>query len=629
MPKIRILPDRVANQIAAGEVIERPAAVVKELVENSLDAGATRIEVEFNHGGRSFMRIEDNGCGMSRDDALLCLERHATSKIAEAEDLNSLASFGFRGEALPSVASVSRFTLQTREQTSESGTEVLVNGGRLIHVRDCGRPVGTRIEVAQLFHPVPARRKFLKTDQTEAAHIVQCVRLYALASPQVSFTLIEDGRVVFRSPECPRLLDRVGEIFGRQFMADLVPIEAQEGELTLRGLVGKPAAARPTRHELVTFINGRPVDSRTVNYALIESYHEHIAKGRYPMAFVFLGIDPASVDVNVHPAKREVRFRSEPQVRAFIIRSVLQRLRELGQSLSPLHQPQAVLPSAPSSLVLPGKAAEVLPRMTVPQTDAVPAPVVRPLPTVPVPAEGRYLTETGRISTGSSPAHPAVDPRFGSPSMPPAAGASVPAVTVAAPVPVPVLTSWRFVGLAQGGLALFDAPGGVVVMDRKAALERVWFERMLARHDGKGIAVQRLLLPGTVEFDPVSSALLKDKLSLVEAHGFEVAEFGRNCFRVEAVPDWMEPGEAVEFLRELTGALRDGRLQGRDARVWHEEFSRMAATRAARLPQRVSETEMMALVRELFSTRSPLTSPAGRPTYFELSQGELNRRLQK
>lgn len=628
MPKIRILPDRVANQIAAGEVIERPAAVVKELVENSLDAGATRIEVEFNHGGRSFMRIEDNGCGMSRDDALLCLERHATSKIAEAEDLNSLASFGFRGEALPSVASVSRFTLQTREATSESGTEVLVNGGRLIHVRDCGRPVGTRIEVAQLFHPVPARRKFLKTDQTEAAHIVQCVRLYALACPQVSFTLIEDGRVVFRSPECPRLLDRVGEIFGRQFMADLVPIEAQEGELTLRGLVGKPAAARPTRHELVTFINGRPVDSRTVNYALIESYHEHIAKGRYPMAFVFLGIDPASVDVNVHPAKREVRFRSEQQVRSFIIRSVLQRLRELGQSLSPLQQPLAGV-SPLSATGLRGEPVDTLvpPQVpaTTPPAPVAPAPVIRALPTAHVQGGGRFLTETGRISVESRPAPVAS-------ILAPGASALAPSASVALPVPAapaPVLTSWRFVGLAQGGLALFDAPGGVVVMDRKAALERVWFERMLARHDGAGIAVQRLLLPGTVEFDPVSSALLKDKLSLVEGHGFEVSEFGRNCFRVEAVPDWMEPGEAVEFLRELTGALREGRLQGRDTRVWHEEFSRMAATRAARLPQRVSETEMMALVRELFSTRSPLTSPAGRPTYFELSQGELSRRLQK
>ncbi len=205
MTKIRLLPDRVANQIAAGEVIERPAAVVKELVENALDAGATRIEVEFRHGGRALMRVEDNGTGMGRDDALLSLERHATSKIAEAADLDRLASYGFRGEALPSIASVSRFLLQTRAAGNEAGTEVLVNGGKMVHVRDCGRPVGTSIEVTHLFNSVPARRKFLKTDQTEAAHIAQCVRLYALACPGVAFTLVEDGRVSFRSPECATL----------------------------------------------------------------------------------------------------------------------------------------------------------------------------------------------------------------------------------------------------------------------------------------------------------------------------------------------------------------------------------------------------------------------------------------
>src|SRR3954469_6444562 len=236
MAKVRILPDGVANQIAAGEVIERPAAVVKELVENALDAGATRIEVEFRHGGRSLMRIEDNGHGMSRDDALLALERHATSKIVEAADLDRLASYGFRGEAWPSIASVSRFELQTREQGSEAGTEILVNGGKFVHVRDCGRPVGTRIEVTHLFNSVPARRKFLKTDQTEAAHIVQCVRLYALACPRTAFTLIEDGRVIFRSPQGTDLLERIVGIFGRQVAEGLVPIESVEQGMKLKGL---------------------------------------------------------------------------------------------------------------------------------------------------------------------------------------------------------------------------------------------------------------------------------------------------------------------------------------------------------------------------------------------------------
>src|SRR3954471_5988747 len=346
MAKVRILTDRVANQIAAGEVIERPAAVIKELVENALDAGATRIEVEFRHGGRSLMRVEDNGSGMSRDDALLSLERHATSKIEEAADLDRLTSYGFRGEALPSIASVSRFQLQTRETGSESGTEVVVNGGKLLHVRECGRPVGTRIEVTHLFNSVPARRKFLKTDQTEAAHIIHCVRLYALACPQTAFTLIEDGRVIFRSPECSTLADRVAEIFGRQVAESLVPLDCAEPGMKLSGLIGRPGVGRATRHEMIVFVNARPVDSRTLNYALIESYHESLPKGRYPLAFVFFECDPAAVDVNVHPAKREIRFRSEPQVRSFVIRSVLQRLRELAAPAAPLSVAANVPPSA-------------------------------------------------------------------------------------------------------------------------------------------------------------------------------------------------------------------------------------------------------------------------------------------
>ena len=339
MSKIRVLPDHVANQIAAGEVIERPAAVIKELVENSLDAGATRIAVEFREGGRGLMRVEDNGAGMSREDLLLALKPHATSKISEAADLDRLTTFGFRGEALPSIASVARCLLRSRTAESEAGAEVLVNGGAIVHVRDCGRPVGTSVEVAHLFHPVPARRKFLKSDATEAAHIVQCVRLYALAHPRVAFTLFEADREVFRSPECTTLRERVGEIFGRQLADLLVSIEVGEFGLRLHGLIGRPGASRATRHEMLTFVNGRPVDSRALNYALVEGYHESVPKGRYPLAFVFFECDPAAVDVNVHPAKREVRFRNENVVRSFVIRSLLQTWRDMGEALRPEAEP--------------------------------------------------------------------------------------------------------------------------------------------------------------------------------------------------------------------------------------------------------------------------------------------------
>ncbi len=293
MSTIRILAPTVANQIAAGEVVERPAAVIKELLENSLDAGARRVTVDFSRGGKAQMSVEDDGKGMTGDEALLSLERHATSKIQVAADLDRIATFGFRGEALPSIASVARFTMQTRPSSAPAGTEIAVNGGQLIHRRDHGMAPGTRIEITNLFHPVPARLKFLKSDETEAAHIVRLVRLYAIAHPEVGFLLREDGREIFRSPGDAPLLDRVREIWGRQVAEEvaIMPVFERPG-LRLSGLLGKPGVSRGTRQDLVTVVNGRPVDSRTMAFALTESYHTLIPKGRYPLAFVFLEIDP-------------------------------------------------------------------------------------------------------------------------------------------------------------------------------------------------------------------------------------------------------------------------------------------------------------------------------------------------
>ena len=590
MATIRILSDRVANQIAAGEVIERPAAVVKELVENALDAGATRIEVEFRHGGRALMRIEDNGHGMTRDDALLALERHATSKIAEAADLDRLHTFGFRGEALPSIASVARFELQTRPADRDAGTEILVNGGKFVHVRECGRPVGTRIEVTHLFNSVPARRKFLKTDQTEAAHIVQCVRLYALASPRVAFTLIEDGREIFRSPECTTLVERVEEIFGRQVADAVVPIESSESGLKLSGLIGRPGVGRATRHEMIVFVNGRPVDSRTLNYALIESYHESLPKGRYPLAFVFFDCDPAAVDVNVHPAKREVRFRSEPQVRSFVIRSVLQRLRELGGPIAPSTTAgPAILPSGLAPLVVPQAVRPAA------------APAVWPPPLV-----------RGTERPAMSPLAP-----------------PLPAAPTANPASKIQSLHWRFVGLAHGSYALFETEAGLVLLDRRAAHERVWFDRLVAQFSEGSVPSQRLLLPLPLELDPIAAALLLDCLKFLNGHGFELAEFGRNFFRVEGVPAWMEPADAEPFLRDVLGALRDGRLPEGNLALARAELARLAAAKAVRLPGSPGEVELRSLLGELFATPTPLTSPSGRPTFIEINHGELARRFQK
>lgn len=609
MPTIRILSDRVANQIAAGEVIERPAAVVKELVENSLDAGATRVEVEFSHGGRSLIRIEDNGCGMSKDDALMSLERHATSKLVETADLDRLGTFGFRGEAVPSIASVSRFELRTRREEDSAGTEILVNGGKLVHVRECGLAPGTRIVVSHLFNSVPARRKFLKSDATESAHIIQTVRLYALACPQTAFTLIEDGRVLFQSPICTTLADRVAEIFGRQLAADLLPVSTTDAGLRLSGLIGKPGVNRATRHEMLTFVNRRPVDSRTLNYAVIESYATSLAKGRYPVAVLFLDLDPAAVDVNVHPAKREVRFRSEGAVRGFVIRAVLQALREHG---APAPAPAAPAESLPGDPV----PAPVSPPTSgsAPPWPSVMAQPFRPYTAVPVRPAAAFVPPPPSRSSASPFSRPGSNPPM--PPRPPSAS------------PV-ALMGWRYLDTAHGDYALFESPGGMVVLDRRAAHERVWFERLQAQFAIGEIASQRLLFAVPIELDAIASALLLERLKFLHRHGLEVGEFGRNFFRIESVPVWLDPSDAEGFLRDVIGLMREGRLDDRRADLAREELARLAAQKAVRLPTSLGEGEAMALVVQLFACAQPHTSPTGRPTHFEISKGELSRRFQR
>lgn len=380
--------------------------------------------------------------------------------------------------------------------------------------------------------------------------------------------------------------------------------------MRLSGFIGRPGAGRATRHEMITFVNHRPVDSRTLNYALIESYHESLPKGRYPAAFVFLDIDPAAVDVNVHPAKREVRFRSEPAVRSFVIRAVLQRLRELVPAATPIVETPLVPPLASPLLPAPPARSPAL---------TPGGAIVRPV--------------LGGVSSSAHASAPRPAP--GAPSAPLSAS-PLPAVAPAPALPPPAtalardaIAAWRYVGRVHGMYALFETPAGMVVIDRRAAHERVWFERLQAEFKAGAVASQRLLLPVPVELDPVATALLLDRLAFLNAHGFEIGEFGRNFFRIEAVPAWMEPADAEPFLRDLLGAIREGRFPEGAVDLARDELARLAVAKAIRLPDAAGETDLRALVTQLFACRSPLTSPAGRPTQVELSLGELARRFQK
>lgn len=574
MSLIRLLPPTVANQIAAGEVVERPAAVVKELLENSLDAGATRVVIDFSRGGKAVIIIEDNGQGMTPEDAAMSLQRHATSKIRLASDLDRIATFGFRGEALPSIASVARFTLQTRPSSATSGWEIAVNAGRILHQREQGMAPGTRIEVANLFHPVPARLKFLKSDETEAAHIIRLVRLYAVSHPEVGFLLREEGREIFRSPGQVPLLERVRAIWGQQVAEEvtLMPLFESSG-MRLSGLLGKPGVSRGTRQDLVTVVNGRPVDSRTMAFALTESYHTLIPKGRYPLAFAFLEIDPAWVDVNVHPAKREVRFRDESRVRGFIIESVLSVLRSKGGD----GLPQSTVSSVPS-IEIP-----VAPSMATSVPPVSPSPIVSP-PTSP-------------ISPSSSTSPSAV--RLG----------------------------WKFLHRLRGDKALFETPTGLAILNISFAHQRVLYETILQQFSENKAASQPLLVSIHLELDPLPASVLKEKMEFLTMAGFSFEEYGRNFWRVVALPHWLKPEEALSFIRDLLGemARREGDF-GRPT-LAHDALAKMAVQRAYRKGDSMSEVELLALVQALFRTTQPGTDPKGRRTYLEWTDADLDRRF--
>ncbi|GBL27916.1 DNA mismatch repair protein MutL [Verrucomicrobiota bacterium] len=569
MSIIRILDPTVANQIAAGEVVERPAAVVKELLENALDAGATRVVVDFSRGGKALTVVEDNGKGMTPEEALLSLERHATSKIRLAADLDRITTFGFRGEALPSIASVARFTLQTRPASAPSGTELLINGGRVVHQREHGMAPGTRIEVTNLFHPVPARLKFLKSDETEAAHIIRLVRLYAVSHPQVGFLLREDGREIFRSPGNVPLLDRVREIWGRQVgdEVSLMPVFERDG-MRLSGLLGKPGVSRGTRQDLVTVVNGRPVDSRTMAFALTESYHTLIPKGRYPLAFAFLEIDPAWVDVNVHPAKREVRFRDEARVRGFLIQSVLSVLLTRVDDGLPTTTIPAITPTLVPSFVAPTATSGTAPLAVPSPTSTYVPPVSAPLASAPASSSSLRL-------------------------------------------------SWRLLARLREERAVFETPTGLAILDIGAAHQRVLYEDILRQFSERKPVSQPLLVPLTIELEPLPAAVLKERMGLLQNAGFDFEEYGRNFWRVGALPVWLDPADALGFLRDLLAemARREGDF-GRPA-LAYDALARMAVNKARRKGDAMADGELLELVQALFRTAQPGTDPKGRRTFVE------------
>ncbi len=663
MNRIKLLSEQVANQIAAGEVVERPASVVKELVENSLDADAKKITVEIGAGGRSLIRVTDDGFGMSRDDALISLERHATSKIQKAEDLASIATMGFRGEALPSIASVSRFTLTTREREGNSpeGTQINIAGGKISEVKAAGSATGTSIEVRQLFFNLPARRKFLRTEETEAAHIQHYLTLAALAFPEVAFTFVKDGRNVWQLPavksgaatssRIEALRERFRALLGDEkllsvnFSASLeednrheeteisfetaLPEKSEIGnrksEIRVWGLIGSPGVSRATRDGQFVFVNRRPVENRGINYALIEGYHNSLMKGRYPVCCLFLEIDPAAVDVNIHPAKREVKFHREFEIRKFVAQAVKETLlafhSEPAKSVS-----TAKLPSAPSEL----KFAPEIPEPALPNfpeklkpSPATPAQI-SPASQTPLkmdfssalPAKVETPKPSGEIQSAIGNRQSAIEK--------PSTLDSRPSTSATPLLNVPL----RLVGVVGRLYVLLESDRGLVLLDQHAAHERILFEQMLNRIESGDVAPsQKLLLPETIELPPRDANFLREQLTALTRLGVGLGEFGERTFLLDALPPFVKVGDARRFVLDLVDELKAAGRAVNLARLGEHTIAKTVCRHAVKANDPLGGAELENLVEDLRRCAMPYTCPHGRPTLIEMNYRELEKKF--
>lgn len=597
--RIRILSAHVANKIAAGEVVDRPASVVKELMENALDAGATQVDVEIVAGGRKLVAVGDDGGGMSRDDALLSVERHATSKIHDVDDIERIATLGFRGEALAAIASVSRFRLVTATGGTAAGTELTIAGGRIQDVRDTGCPRGTRIEVRDLFFNVPARRKFLRSYQTEMIHVRSCFITQSLAHPAAGMSLTVDGRPAYRLPPGGTAADRIRDLFSPDYRKDLKDVAFEAPGMAVHGFVSSPALHRADRGEQYFFVNGRVTSSPILNHGLREGYRGALPPDRQPCVFLYIEMDPAQVDVNVHPTKREVRFRQPSAVRDVVAEAVRRALSGAAGAA----QAAAVLP-----------AAEPLPRLETQLR----------IENLGSTHTFRYPRLTGDAAAGA--ASPAA--RADSASATAGDADSAPQSNGEPKAKPGAPWSWcRVLGQVGGLYVVMETEDGLVVMDPRAAHERVLFERLMESASGGLPDTQDLLIPETVELTPRDAERLRKNLGVLKQMGFGVSEFGGHAFVVDAVPVCLAGVPVRDVLAELPQGIEEAgsrRAQGR----WIEETVARAASKAAvQTRDRLTLEEIEALVVDLAQTRMPYTSPRGRPTLSLTTVAELHRKF--
>jgi len=618
MSKIKILPELLSNKIAAGEVVERPAAVVKELVENSLDAGSSRIVVDVAKGGRSLIRVSDNGTGMGHDDALLALERYATSKIFKDQDLFSINTLGFRGEALPSIAAVSRFNLTTRVASADSGTEIAVEGGKIVNVSEVGAPTGSMVTVRQLFFNTPARRKFLKTTGTEMGHIADMVARIALGHPTVQLRLTHNEKIVKNWSVASGLFDRVVDVLGKDLKNSLHAVEFQNNGISVSGWVSSPRVTRRTSRAIFIYVNGRFVRDRIVQHALFEGYSQRLVKGQFPVAVIFINLPFDAVDVNVHPTKNEVRFARQRDVHEAVRRAVAQTLYEVD------------LPQwRPSNYTTDRQAAA---------SGGISEAASKEF--------GIRNAECGK--EGLEFGNPHLEPRNAqletrTPHPAPRNAQLAPrnaqlATRTSQPVPrTPQHAIWdkqgfssmRVIGQFHNTYIVCESEGGLILIDQHAAHERVLYEQFSTRSTGAPKSAQRLLVPETVELGYREAGVLEKMIAELKDIGLDIEPFGGNTFVVKAVPVLLVGREIKPVLIEIVEKITEIGSAPGFAKALDQSRMVMACHGAIRANQALSGAQIKGLLGQLDGCRNPSHCPHGRPTWIHWDMRSLDKSFKR
>ena len=597
--QIKVLPEKLANMIAAGEVIERPASVVKELVENAIDAGGGRISVEIKSGGKQLIRVMDDGGGMSREDAVLAFERHATSKIAGEDDLYRIGTFGFRGEALASIASVARVDLTTNTQGEAAGTRVRIDGGSAPKITDAGRAAGTTIAVSQLFYNVPARRKFLRTTGTETRHVVSVVSSIAMAYPGIAFTLTVDGRDTLSLPAVSNTYTRAQAVMGNTLMNQMIPVTFDDDLVKIHGFISRPDAARVSRTHQHLYINLRPVSSRALNRAVFEGYGSILPRERYPVSIVFLNIDLDQVDVNVHPAKREVRFSDESGVYAQLLRAI--RLALQNSDVVPVFDTDTPDVSGMAPAAAPGA-------VVTPDHD----PAVAPRTQIDLfgPVRGDDGVPSGEWTYTPAGAERGVRDEGGQ-------------GTVREHSDAEMVSLWQL----HNAYILAQVKGGFMLIDQHAAHERVLFERALKTMDHESAPSRQLLFPVTLDLMVPQIALVREHFDHFARLGFNVKLFGEQTVVVDAVPCMAHSQDVDTLFHRMIENLQE--MPEKNLKTEERIALTFSGHAGIRKGDPLSQQEMNGLVNDLFATEMPYVTPRGRPTVVRMPLEEIERRFNR